>query len=324
MADPSPLAAPDAEPRWESRWIELPPGGTRIHHIDLPAREAAGAGRPPIVLVHGIGGSLENWMYLAPALARRHRVLALDLPAHGLSHPLPRDFGVNAYQTVVDGFIAATAGDRPVILLGHSMGGLISLLEAARHPERLARLILMSPAAPPPWGELLRLRTIGWYLAWAAPGMLARYMGRRSRRVPDEAVVRAILRFCYAPGTEPGEEVVAAHVRLQERRRREMPWVDRGLTRTARSIVSILQRRRRYRRIAASLRLPTLLVGGTADRVVPYPAEVALARLRPDWSFATLPGVGHLPQLEQPERCLEVIESWLEADPTPAAAGASL
>jgi pimeloyl-ACP methyl ester carboxylesterase len=76
-------------------------------------------------------------------------------------------------------------------------------------------------------------------------------------------------------------------------------------------------RRRFFERIQ-EIAVPTLLVQGTADRLAPLVAAQQVARMRPDWAFTMLHGVGHLPMLEDPMRLLSVIEAWLEdAAPTP-------
>jgi pimeloyl-ACP methyl ester carboxylesterase len=288
--------------------------GAEIHYVEFRPGDGApvepAAGRPTVVLVHGIAGSHLNWMRLGPPLARHGRVVAPDLPGHGLSHPLPGGFSVEGCQLALDRFLDAVAGP-PVVLVGHSMGGLISLLQTGRHPEKVARLILMSPASPYPWSELASLRSLAFLTAWAAPGTTSRYWRRRSRRVDDADLVRSILGFCYARGTAPDDEVLAAHTELQRRRRAGMAWVDSAIAETAASLTATMLRRREYRRLAAGIRTPTLLLHGTADRVVPFEASLKLSRQRPDWPFHVLPGIGHMVQLEAPESCRRIVETWL-------------
>src|SRR5260370_3712019 len=108
---------------------------SRFADIDGPVHYADwGGDGPPMVLVHGLGGSHLNWMALAPLLRDRHRVLAPDLPGFGLSPPQGRSVTVEANARVLDRFIAEVAG-RPAVVSGNSMSGLTALPQATDHPH---------------------------------------------------------------------------------------------------------------------------------------------------------------------------------------------
>lgn len=104
-------------------------------------RYFVGGSGSPLVLVHGLGGSALNWMALAPALARRRRVLVPDLPGHGRSASLPRaareERALMPYARVV-AELAALEGMSPAALVGHSLGGLIALRLAAADPTAVS------------------------------------------------------------------------------------------------------------------------------------------------------------------------------------------
>jgi pimeloyl-ACP methyl ester carboxylesterase len=115
---------------------------------------------PPLVLIHGLGMSADYWTaYTFPALAASYRLIALDLPGFGRSGGLPR-FTLAAYSAVVRGLIAQVAPGRRVHLLGHSMGGQISIAVAAHAPEQIRSLTLVGSAGLPwreaPWRVPLR------------------------------------------------------------------------------------------------------------------------------------------------------------------------
>jgi len=97
--------------------------------------------------VHGLTGSAVNWSDIAPRLTQRYRLLAPDLSGHGLTWSARRGSGVPANRVLLDGFLAALATG-PAILMGNSMGGMISLLEAVAAPKAVAGLILIDPALP--------------------------------------------------------------------------------------------------------------------------------------------------------------------------------
>src|SRR5258708_9298205 len=130
----------DGSQRLGTRWADL---DGPVHYFDFggPARA------PMIVCVHGLAGSAVNWSALAPLLTAGYRVLAPDLAGHGLTRSAGRGTDVNANRELLDRFIRSMSA-RPVILMGNSMGGMISLLEAAESPGLVARLILVDPALP--------------------------------------------------------------------------------------------------------------------------------------------------------------------------------
>lgn len=103
------------------------------------------AGEPPLVLVHGLGGTVENWRALAPPLAARHRVLVPDLPGHGSSGLLPEARDVDALAEAVLGIVDAE-GLAGAVWIGHSLGGLVSLRAAAHRPEAARGLVLAAAA----------------------------------------------------------------------------------------------------------------------------------------------------------------------------------
>ena len=102
-------------------------------------------GAPPLVLLHGLGDGAADWDGVAPAFAGRWRVYAPDLRGHGRSG-WPGDYSVELMEADVLGFLDALELGR-VVLIGHSMGGLVGYLVAGDHPERVRRLILEDVAA---------------------------------------------------------------------------------------------------------------------------------------------------------------------------------
>ena len=114
--------------------------GARLRYLEL-----GGGDGTPVLLLHGFGADLNSWMFTQPVLAEGHRALALDLPGHGGSG---RDVGAGdgaALSAVVEGFLAAL-DPGPVHLVGHSMGGAIAALLAARRPDLVRSLTLIAPA----------------------------------------------------------------------------------------------------------------------------------------------------------------------------------
>jgi pimeloyl-ACP methyl ester carboxylesterase len=108
-------------------------------------RYAVGGAGPPLVLVHGLGGTVENWRGMAPALARTHRVLVPDLPGHGRSEALQEAAHLDVF---VDAILAMTEAESigSAVWFGHSLGGTIALRAAVRRPESVRGVILGAAA----------------------------------------------------------------------------------------------------------------------------------------------------------------------------------
>jgi pimeloyl-ACP methyl ester carboxylesterase len=111
-----------------------------------PTAFAFGHG-PDIVLVHGLGSEIQHWLPTARILARNHRVILAELPGHDLA-PMPDPFSLGQAAASLDGSIRQIT-DGPVILVGHSLGGLVAAEEALEHPERVRGLVLIETALKP-------------------------------------------------------------------------------------------------------------------------------------------------------------------------------
>ena len=132
-------AATGATPRPVSRVVEL---GVPVHYIDY------GGSGPAMVLVHGLGGAHVNWMSVGEKLARHARVVAIDLPGFGRTPTEGDSASIHANRALLTRFVDRVMGG-PAILVGNSMGGLISLMTAAEAPASVAGLVLVNPALPP-------------------------------------------------------------------------------------------------------------------------------------------------------------------------------
>ncbi len=102
---------------------------------------------PVIVLVHGLGSQAEHWLPVARRLAPRHRVVLVDLPGHGES-AMPAPFSLERATQALDRALART-GREPVVLVGHSLGGVVAAAEACEHPSRVRALVLIETALRP-------------------------------------------------------------------------------------------------------------------------------------------------------------------------------
>jgi pimeloyl-ACP methyl ester carboxylesterase len=288
-----------------------------MHYLDFGGSSDA----PVIVAVHGLGGSAVNWAAIAPLLTDRCRVLAPDLAGHGLTQSLGRDTTVAANRALLHRFVESVVAG-PVILMGNSMGGMISLFEAAAAPELVSGLILLDPALP-----IVPTRpdpTVAALFAVYATPLVGRLLMSRRRQWTPEAVVTATLSLCCVDLNRIPADVIAQHVTLA-RRRAEFAGTERDFLIAARSVLSTAGyvHGRTYRRIMQSIPAPVLMMHGVRDRIVPVAAARATARLNPSWKLVELLDIGHVPQLETPQRAATVILDWLDSAGEPAARAAA-
>src|SRR6476646_7985206 len=189
-------------------WVEFAgPGGES-------GRVTAG---PPIVLVHGLGGSYLNWVGIAPALAQGRRVVAIDLPGFGLTPALGRDTSVNHNAALLSRFVHEVLGE-PVVLVGNSMGGMISLLLADRRPEQVVGLALVDPALPNP-GARPDPQVAATFAMYAVPRVGELVLTHYNTRFSDRQRVLGTVALCFADPSRADEDVVEAGIELAAWRR---------------------------------------------------------------------------------------------------------
>jgi pimeloyl-ACP methyl ester carboxylesterase len=227
---------------------------------------------------------------------------------------------VHANQRLLHRFLTEVVGT-PAILVGNSMGGLISVMQADAHPETVAGLVLIDPALP--LGVRARPHPIVAliFAAYAVPAVGRTLMSRRRSRRSVEEQAMDVLRLCCADASRVPTEVVKAHLELA-RERQEYPDVDTELIIAARSLLWVLARRRHHAAMLRSITVPVLLLHGERDRLVPVAAARSTAAANPLWQFEVAPGVGHVPQLEVPGWTVRHILGWLAADGLAAAVAA--
>jgi pimeloyl-ACP methyl ester carboxylesterase len=287
----------------ESRTIDL---GGRVHYVDFGGPDDG----PTVVLVHGLGGSHLNWDLFAPLIKDRARVLALDLPGFGRSEPGGRRTSVQENVKVLDRFLTEVAGV-PVVLVGNSMGGMISILETAGSPEKVSGLVLLDAAVPGPRRALDPLVAVMFAL-YSIPLLGERVMAMRRKRSTPLRQVRDVLRLCGIDPDDLPAEMIDRSVALIESRE-DVPGMDKAFISAARSLVLLLADPRRYRQAMASITAPVLMVQGDKDRLVPVAAARDTSRRNPTWRYLELAGVGHVPQLQKPKELAQEFLSWLDS-----------
>jgi pimeloyl-ACP methyl ester carboxylesterase len=294
----------------ESRWADLD-GPVHYARWDGPDERT-------FVLVHGLGGSLLSWLAVAPGLARHGRVLALDLAGFGQTPRAGRRSRISENRALLSRFVDEVAGG-PVLLCGNSMGGGIAMLQAALEPASVDGLVLSNSVFPWVRGAyptpivmfgfgLYRLPRVG---EWASR--------KRLTALEAERAIRFGLRIIAADPSRIDPDLVRAHVEMLQRHQADD---DAGpaFLEAARSLMSLGRRPNATRWILDSVKCPVLVIHGRQDRLVPLGfAEEALAG-HPDWEMRVIPKVGHIPQMEAPERWLGVVAGWLDRLPVATSA----
>jgi pimeloyl-ACP methyl ester carboxylesterase len=263
----------------------------------------------PAVYVHGHGGSSTNWSDLADLLSRRLDGMAVDLPGFGRSEPA-RSYGLAQTAAALAG-VVSTAGS-PVHLIGNSYGGTVALHLAARRPELVRTLTLISPAVPflnPRWSSHLSVSGVKLFLGGARA--LRRMVASTD---PEELVAQSLAQCCADPGAIPWTRVQAEIDEL--RQAIALPWRPVAEARSYRGLIFELLRghlpgRMSLRTLARQLTMPTLVLWGEQDRILNVKLAGVLARLIPHARLAVLDRVGHLPHLEAPHRVADILHSFL-------------
>ncbi|UOY01288.1 alpha/beta fold hydrolase [Blastococcus sp. PRF04-17] len=307
-------------PPWPGEDLSVPGGTVFVRHAPWSGPVdggADGAPRERALYVHGLGGASTNWTDLAALLAVRFEGWALDLPGFGRSQPPPRGrYSIRGHvRAVVDVLehlvsLPGAAQGRPVHLVGNSLGGLAGLLVAARRPDLVATLTLVSPAmpvyrVPPAFSRLLLLLLV--------PGVPSLAEKRLAGITPEENV-RAMIRMCFGePGRVPRRRVEQAVQEMRERA--EQPWADRALTRSMRGLIASYLRVGAANgwRAARSLRMPTLVIWGGRDKLVDAALAPRLAGVVPDARLLLLDAVGHVAMLEAPEATARAVLGMVES-----------
>lgn len=258
----------------------------------------AGEEGPAILLLHGLGASLESWYFTIDALGKRARVFAPDIVYFGKSAKPERDPQHADFVDFTFHFMDVFGIDR-AILVGNSMGGAIAAKAAMQYPERVPGLVLVDSAG---FG-----RELAWWLK------LRTLIDVRPRGTPPPWLAQIGLRAIFDDPSRIADDVLDLLVNIEQ---------DDESLRTARRVLNIgvdwrglkpflLQE---IRDAAHLIQAPTLVVWGKQDRVVPVQHAFTARKLIPNARVHLFDNCGHTPQLEYPAQFNSLLEAFaLEA-----------
>jgi pimeloyl-ACP methyl ester carboxylesterase len=278
-----------------SRVVKLE--GDALSYVELGAGD-------PVLLIHGLGGNWTAWLETIPALARRYRVIAVDLPGFGGSAPSGNGISVTGYSRTLSHLLEELAVDNPVVV-GSSLGGWVAADLTLRSPDRVRALVLVDAAGivPTSWERLKALAMMEGAARMApyAPRFRSAVASRRRLRAwalrytidrPEELAADLVYMALPAapdPGFRPA--LVAS------KRSWSDAWCDR----------------------LTEIDCPTLIIWGARDSLLPlrhgreYARRIVTSRLH------VIPDAGHLPMIERPRECNQLMLEFIEEVGEPVA-----
>lgn len=277
----------------QSKYADLP-GGLHVHYRD----EGNPAG-PTVVLVHGFAASLHAWEPWVARLGADYRIISLDLPGHGLTRaPAGYVASTDGNVAVVDELTRRLGAER-FVLGGNSMGGGVAWNYALQHPDRLRGLVLVDSAG---WPSPRR--------NGEGPPAIFKLLGNPAGR----AILKS---FDPTPLAERGLKSAYVDPKLVT------PELVARYTDFARApghadILLTMQNRSRTPATAetfATIHVPTLVMVGEADKVIPPAQSRALAAAIPGAKLVAYPGVGHVPMEQIPDRSAADVAAFLKGLP---------
>ncbi|MGE5335966.1 MAG: alpha/beta fold hydrolase [Nitrososphaerota archaeon] len=287
---------PEPTPEWlgidwrrHLKRLELP--GATVNYAEVGSGE-------PVLFVHGLAGCWRNWLENLPYFGRGYRAIALDLPGFGDS-PMP-SWGISmpTYGRLIHDFCERLGIERVAALVGNSMGGFIATEAVIQRPERFERLVLVSAAGISFWeARDRRVQAAARMIEAAAPHLL-----QGDRRF-----------FLTRPG---GRKLAFGRVfrnpnRLRPELLKEQTRPGLGAPGFADAMAAIVGYDTRER--LPEIELPTLVVWGLNDQIVPVEAALGYHRLIPQSRLELFERTGHLPQLERPARFNPLLEQFIES-----------
>ncbi len=285
---------------------QLPPQGSfmeiegaRIHYVDR------GAG-PPVVLIHGLGGSSRNFSPIADELARSHRVIAIDRPGSGYSERPAQRSSALADQAEVIAATLTRLRIESAIIVGHSLGGAVALGLALDHPHTVSRLVLLAPATsvftlePPLDSPMLERSWVQKVLAWtiAVPA---------SRHFADDTLARV-----FHPQAVPDDFATAGGGMLARRPRQVMSNIQ--------DLLALNEGLATYQARYAELGVPVDVLYGEDDAILAPDLHLSALEDLPTVHIERLPGIGHMVAHARPEHVLGLIRRSAQATGGPPGA----
>src|SRR5262249_5968335 len=272
----------------------IPPPGpgekdTVVDGVRWRSREIEGKGTETILFLHGLQSSSASWGKVLTAAGDRGHAIAVDLPGFGYSdRPWPYDYTVGGQSAHLLRYLDVRGIDHTV-LVGNSLGGAVALVPAAARPDRIRALVLVDAASPVsriPWTiRALRTPVIG--------------------ELEMELYIKPFLELGLRERLFANPKNVTPELVEREWRPMTVPGTRRAALAAIRSNVG------GYEALWRKFQVPTLVIWGLEDRLLPIAEGHRLTNAIPGARLVVLPGAGHMPQEEQPEAFSRAVSDFL-------------
>jgi pimeloyl-ACP methyl ester carboxylesterase len=261
--------------------------------------------KPPLILIHGFGASIEHWRNNIPVLSHQHSVYALDLLGFGASRKARTNYTIDLWVEQLHDFWQTIIG-QPVVLVGNSIGSLVCMSAAVKYPEMVRGIVMISlpdvslrqEAIP----KLFQPLVTTLENLVASPFLIKKIL----KFVRQPNIIRRWAKIAYEDETVLNDELVQILA---------TPAYDEGAEHT---FYNLFQGVRKpgfalaAKEVLPHLQLPMLLIWGLQDRMVPATLASFFARLNPQIELVELPEVGHCPHDEKPDLFNQILLKWLE------------
>jgi pimeloyl-ACP methyl ester carboxylesterase len=261
---------------------------------------------PALLLIHGIGDRSDTWHDLIPVLARDYRVIAPDLLGHGRSDKPRADYSVAGYANAMRDLLTLLDIERATVV-GHSLGGGVAMQLSYQYPERCERLVLVATG-----GIGREVHPILRVATSPAAELILPLLRMRVGRVVARGIVQALSWLETDLGRDSGDWLRVFDALPDAVSQRAFVRTLRAVCDYRGQVVTGLDR------CYLATRIPTLLIWGTRDAIVPFThAERAHAAM-PASRLEVFPGAGHFPHHYDPSRFIDVLRDFM-ATTAPAA-----
>lgn len=267
-------------------------------------RESGRHDAPPVVLIHGIGRSLEDWQPTQDLLSRDHRVISLDLPGFGLTRRMQGHWGLEGFARAVVALLDALGEQRPVHVMGNSLGGAVAMTLAANHPNRVASLLLVNSAG---FGREANVSLLP--MLYGALASLP-VVGPRFRGLARESGIQSMRDVFFDP-SHLTDEMIRHAGRLNRQPDFRITFLSTAARLGAPLFGTYPWWRRTLLRRIADADIPTMVVWGDADSVLPSSHFHAAVSALPKASSHLFPDTGHMPQIERAEEFAELAAAFV-------------
>jgi len=286
----------------QERWVEEPVFDGRLHLV-----ESGQANQQTIILVHGMGyRGLLDWLKVFPALTGKYHVIAIDLPGFGDSDKHQMQYAPQMYAELVSWVVSRFAHDS-VIVIGHSMGGAVSLRYAHDYPGQISRLIMVDAAG-------ILQRTV-FIKHMAKVPTTYEWLEPYQRRIPG---LKRLVKKLVGKTDNWTRSLLVTMDRLPDIPQLMMSsglakrylYRDHATLNAALGLVY-----EDFSRAAREVAIPTHIIWGDRDTVAPIRTGIVLADLLPNAELHQVSEAGHVPMIENFEGFMQVLEYSLENEP---------